>query len=140
MSDFQNLPLADYPDRYDDEEVVNPPTPAYLPYPGDIEAIVDYIVKMRNSIIAIEHELGLNPSGNQATVSQRLDLLEASQEPFRGLGQAVHRVQIADKYSINSIFTNYLCVGQIGFNLYDESGLSDTSGRTSIEVYFKQCS
>ncbi len=137
MSDFQNLPLANYPGRYDDEEVTNPPLPAYLPYPGDIESIVDYIVKMRNSIIAIENELGLNPAGNQTTVSQRLDLLEASQDPFRGVGQAVHRVQIADKYSVNSIFTNYLCVGQIGFNLYDESGLSDTSGKTSIEVYFK---
>ncbi len=132
---FEDLPLANYPNQYDDEEV--PPASAYLPYPGDVEPLVDYIVKMRNSIIAIERELGVNPSGNQTTVAQRLDLMESQFGDFYGVGQYVHRIQIADKYSVNTIYGSDMVVGQVNTNIYQESGLSDGTGTTSVEVSFK---
>lgn len=136
---FEDLPLSNYPTHYDDEVLISPPSPAYLPYPTDVTNIVDFIVKMRNSIIAIERELGTNPSGNQTTVARRLDLLEAVHNELIGIGRTIHRIQIADKYSLNSIYSTDLCVGQVGLNLYEESGLSneDLLSLTYVEVFFK---
>jgi len=132
---FENLPQPNYPAHYDNEDVNNTPSTTYLPYPTDQQSIIDYIVKMRNSIIALETSLGIKPFGTQSTVSKRLDLLETTQSQITGLGKSVHRIQIADKYSINSIYSNQISVGQIGLNLFEECAMSNAN--SGIEVFFK---
>lgn len=121
-----------YPLQYDD---VKDSTPEYLPVPGATTAIYDFVNRTRNSIIAVEHELGIKPSGAQATVSQRLDLIEAGNDGY-GTQQSIHRVQIADKYSINEVYNRYLVVGQIGLNALYETGLS-LSIIVSISIMYK---
>ena len=62
-----------YPKQYDD---IQDTTPPYLPTISGNTSIQDYISRLKASLIAVERELGINPSGAQTTVSARLDLIE----------------------------------------------------------------
>lgn len=67
------MTMPKYPQQYDDTSDATPP---FLPATGDDTVVQEYVDRMKQSIIAIERELGINPSGTQATVAERLDLID----------------------------------------------------------------
>jgi len=122
-----------YPKNYDDELTTTPP---FLPGISESADIADYVTRLKQSIIVVERELGINPSGAQATVSERLDLIESGSGEAQSYGESIHRVQIADKYSLNDIYNRFLVVGQISLNGLEETNLS-TSPTSEVEVTLK---
>ena len=118
-----------YPKQYDDTQNGTPP---YLPNISGTTNAIEYVQRIRNALITVERELGINPSGAQTTVSARLDLLENGGGDT-GTGQSIHRSQIADKYSLNDIYNRQLVVGQISLNGLDETNLSN-SAQTEVTI------
>jgi hypothetical protein len=122
-----------YPKNYDDEETTTPP---FLPNVSGTTDIAEYVSRLKKSIIVVERELGIGPSGAQATVSERLDLIETGEGNVTNHGESIHRVQIADKYSLNDVYDNYLVVGQVALNGLQETNLENSS-TSEVTVIFK---
>jgi len=123
-----------YPQNYDDEQTT---TPSFLPSVSGTADVADYVNRIKKSVIVVERELGINPSGAQATVSERLDLIEGGDASVSNHGESIHRVQIADKYSLNDVYDNYLVVGQVALNGLQETNLGNSS-TSEVTVVLKE--
>jgi len=102
---WNNSP-PNYPNGLDNQELSG--NPAYLHIPSDQANFVDYIARLRNSIIAIESELGVKPAGVYGSVSDRLDQIVAGSSNEDGYSDSLFVVDVTQTAN----FSGSIAVGE----------------------------